>query len=84
MTEHADLAPDPAPVGHEVAAEHRRLARVHGQQAGEHLQQAGLARPVRPAQMHHLAFADFQRSSCEEGKPAGERYGLVETNSGRH
>ncbi len=84
VTEHADLAPHPAPVCHQVAPEHRRLSRVHGNQAGEHLQQAGLACPIRPAQMHHLALADFQGSSCEEGKPAGQRYGLVETNSRRH
>ena len=57
---------------------------MDGDKTGENLEQTGLAGPVRTAQVHHLAFAYFQGSSCEEGEPAGERYGLVETNSKRH
>ena len=84
MTEHADLAPNPATVSDEVPTEHGCLPRVHGEQPRKHLEKTGLACPIRAAQMHHLAFADFQGSSREEGETAGERYGLVETNSRRH
>ena len=84
MAEHADLAAHGAPVGDEVPAEHGRLTRVHRQQTRENLEQTRLAGPVRAAEMHDLAFANFQASSCEEGESAGERYGLVETNSRRH
>ncbi len=84
VAQHADVPPHGAAVGDEVAAEHERLPGMNRQQAGEDLEQAGLAGPIRAAQMHHLAFADFQTSSCKEGETAGERYGLVETNSRRH
>jgi hypothetical protein len=84
VAEHADFAPNGASIGHEVPTEHGRLARVHGQQASENLEQACLAGAVRAAQMYDLAFANFQASSCQEGEPAGERYGLVKTNSRRH
>ena len=57
---------------------------MHRQQPGENLEKARLARAIRAAEMHNLAFANFQTSSCEEGETAGERYGLVETNSRRH
>ncbi len=84
MAEHANLAPDSTPIAQKVPAEHGRRTRVHRQQPGEDFEHARLARAVRAAQMHNLAFANFQTSSCEEGEPAGERYGLVETNSRRH
>ena len=67
VAEHADLAPNGASVDHEVAAEHERLSRVHRQQTGEDLEQAGLARPVRAAKMYHLAFADFQEKLLRGG-----------------
>jgi len=84
VTEHADLAPHCTPISHEVPTEHGRLTRVHRQQPCKDFEEAGLARAIRAAQMHNLAFANFQTSSREEGEPAGERYGLVETNSRRH
>ncbi len=84
MSEHPDLAPHRAPISHEVPAEHRGLARMHLQQAGENLENAGLACAVRTAQVHYLALGNFERSSCKEGEAAGERYGLVETNGRRH
>ncbi len=63
VAQHADIPPHGAAVGDEVAAEYERLPGMNRQQPGEDLEQAGLASPIRAAQMHHLALADFQTSS---------------------
>ena len=84
VAEHGHLASHGTPISHEIPAEHVRLARVDGQQPREDLEEARLARPIRAAQVYDLSFANFQTSSCEEGKPAGKRHGLMETNGRRH
>jgi DNA-binding SARP family transcriptional activator len=62
----------------DAVTEHRGLARVRGDQGGEHADNGGLARPVRAEQPENLALGDGQVDAvdrCGAAEPFGEAAG---------
>lgn len=73
-----------ATVSNQVVAEDLGVARVHRNEAGEHPQERGLARPVATREEDHLTLADVEIHAGQRGKPSEEAHDGAEADDGLH